>query len=920
MANRGNDAQMTGAYEESALFRRTLGVQESVDNHADAREKLREAYKNMRQNVAALVGLIPQDCHQITVHDITHLDALWEIGDLICGPDFAINPAEAFVFGGAVLLHDAGMCIPAFSGGISEIRKSTEWVDCIHAICRRHGIGHPPPDMIIDPPEAIQREVLFNVLRMLHAKQAEKLISTTWRVPSTGQEMYLLEDHDLRNFLGGSIGKVAHSHHWDVDRLATELRPKIGAASGLPGDWTVNEIKVACLLRCADAAHIDHRRAPSMLYALTRPSGDAAHHWDFQNQLNKPTVQSGLLLYSSGRDFDLSQASAWWLCYDTLKMIDKELSTSNALLQEMDVAPLAVSRVVGVDSPRILSRHIVPSGWHPVDTEVKVSNPVALAETLGGENLYGSDQFVPIRELLQNAADAVRARRRLEDRNIKWGKIRITLDPMEGTANGTTWLHVDDTGVGMSERILLGPLIDFGQSIWNSPLLREEFPGLESKGINPVGKFGIGFFSVFLLGPKVSVITRPYTAGVEETRTLEFGSLSSRPILRLASDDELPKDYSTRISMEVQLSCIGTSTEGAANIEGVTVRGDDAKTKALLEVLRYRVRTFVSSLDIEVEVQDHVQDFRFVHDPDWKNAQPSVFLADVIGGNPTVGATKSLVTAHEHLVRDICDEEGNHFGRAALNMFVLHKLHVRSSRFRGRGECVSVGGFAYPPQASHGRGVRDFHYIGVMNGDAATVARDRGKRTVAAEHISRWASAQAAAIDQARFGMEENIRACHTIVRLGGDSGELPFCFCGGEFLNVTQFENAIMDLSYIHVLLNGRIDNFSFSEIGDLDLDFFTLPSKCEFVVVGTSGAGELFSDEYVHSRYGEVDFDVDLSDLDDEVVRESSFDLLLGVLKSVWLNCRVRLEHVNVFSDTLFAPPRENPVLTISQVNDAD
>ncbi|MBA2593659.1 MAG: hypothetical protein M3495_02490 [Pseudomonadota bacterium] len=43
----------------------------------------------------------------LTVHDITHLDALWRVADQIAGPDYPINPAEAFVLGGAFLLHDA---------------------------------------------------------------------------------------------------------------------------------------------------------------------------------------------------------------------------------------------------------------------------------------------------------------------------------------------------------------------------------------------------------------------------------------------------------------------------------------------------------------------------------------------------------------------------------------------------------------------------------------------------------------------------------------------------------------------------------------------------------------------------------------------------------------------------------------------
>ncbi|WP_444752257.1 ATP-binding protein [Phenylobacterium sp.] len=182
---------------------------------------------------------------------------------------------------------------------------------------------------------------------------------------------------------------------------------------------------------------------------------------------------------------------------------------------------LFARRVLGADNPRSLAQHIRPDNWRPVDAEVRVSNPVHLARTLGGRNLYGRGVIAPFRELVQNATDAIRARRLLEDRPASWGKIRITLEPDKASTD-EIWLHVDDNGIGMSERVLSGPLIDFGRSIWNSPMLREEFPGLQSKNINPVGKFGIGFFSVFELGDYVQVISKHYDSGSDSENVLEF--------------------------------------------------------------------------------------------------------------------------------------------------------------------------------------------------------------------------------------------------------------------------------------------------------------------------------------------------------------------------------------------------------------
>jgi hypothetical protein len=308
---------MSEPFKNTGLWLRTLGEQED-DLFAEERARLRNAYLDMRENAKELVGLIPNDCKGITVHNVTHLDALWETADLIAGPNFDLTPAEAFVFGAAVLIHDAGMTVAAFPGGVAQPTKTTEWTDSVYAFYRTHGLPEPSRDAVQNPAPAFKEQIMFNVLRALHARQAENLIGMRWPLPSTGEQVCLLENEHLRTAYGKSIGKIAHSHHWNIERVNSDLRDRIGAATNLPSEWVVNEKKIACLLRCADAAHIDHRRAPSMLYALSQPKGESDRHWRFQHKLNKVTRSGDALLYSSGQDFEVDEAAAWWLCFDTI--------------------------------------------------------------------------------------------------------------------------------------------------------------------------------------------------------------------------------------------------------------------------------------------------------------------------------------------------------------------------------------------------------------------------------------------------------------------------------------------------------------------------------------------------------------------------------------------------------------------------
>ena len=201
----------------------------------------------------------------------------------------------------------------------------------------------------------------------------------------------------------------------------------------------------------------------------------------------------------------------------------------------------------GAENPETLAKQIVAHGWRPVNAEIMVSDPIHLARTLGGRNLYGDRVISPIRELLQNAVDAVRARRKMEGRSSEWGKITLSFENL----GDAIWLHIDDNGIGMSERTIVGALLDFGGSLWRSGRLQQEWPGLESKGLESIGKYGIGFFSIFLLGDQVKVASKRYDGGAADIRVLEFSEIGRRPILRSGSMSELPADCNTRVSVKI---------------------------------------------------------------------------------------------------------------------------------------------------------------------------------------------------------------------------------------------------------------------------------------------------------------------------------------------------------------------------------
>jgi hypothetical protein len=158
--------------DKFALWKSTLASQ--GDGLDGPREILRQSFLSFRDRVAALVSTIGSEIPNLTVHDITHLDALWRVANEIAGPQCKLNAAEAYVLGGAFLLHDAAHVIAAYPGGLNEIRQTTHWQDLIS---QRYGGNEPAPGS----PEATS--ALFQILRQLHAERAERLAWMKWTLP-----------------------------------------------------------------------------------------------------------------------------------------------------------------------------------------------------------------------------------------------------------------------------------------------------------------------------------------------------------------------------------------------------------------------------------------------------------------------------------------------------------------------------------------------------------------------------------------------------------------------------------------------------------------------------------------------------------------------------------------------------------------
>lgn len=772
------------AYKNSSLWQQAF--RDEDDQLADPRKLLVVAFNEFRSRVSLLVSSIHKDMPSLTVHDITHIDALWQTASEIAGPEYPLNPAEAFVLGGAFLLHDAAHCLAAYPGGITELQQTQDWQD-------RAAASSVQP--LVPGSEAFQC-VLFDVLRTLHPKQAKRLASISWQAPGESAPMYLLAHDELRLAYGDVIGLLAESHWWSPHELETLAQRRINPPTCLPhAPWEVDVLKLAVLLRTADAAHIDAQRAPRFLMALTQPTGSSLPHWQFQSRLQQVKRDADAERHElriTGTPFPATEQNAWWLAYDAARMIDGELRAVDRLLLEHNRPRLAARSVAFAYGPEAFARNVPTDGWQPVDTAVKITDIKSLVEQFGGKKLYGDDPAMALRELLQNAVDAIHAARKLGYLSENEGEIEVAIEDVpEGH-----WLHVTDTGIGMSRYVLTDVLLDFGRSLWRSADVRGEWSGLQASGFEAIGQFGIGFFAVFMLGERVRVLTRrcePKT-GEDNQWLLEFSEgTRQRPILCVPDSGERLKKHGTKVSVLVSKD---------------TLQALRKNTNASHLTLAQVCARLAPALDIDLYIRlTNAERTRIVEANDWLSL-PSIDLLRRIAPTQFDDVNPEKFGLWTHL-DELRSPDGNVIGRCA----------VRPPHY-------------YFPKANPGTGVVRGLFAGTVPCIAGVIfaksqtdlARKDAIPDIAVGELRAWAQRQKKllidhqAIDEKDSAQLAGFGVTHSGLVLGK---------LGGQLVTYEEFVNGISRLSEILIHDDGRVSHDDDDDVLRRDFDSHFEPNE---------------------------------------------------------------------------------------------
>jgi hypothetical protein len=447
--------------------------------------------ESLRSVVEVLAQTTARSVPDFTDHTVKHMDALWSVTDQILTSEEIeqLTSAEAFLLSCGFYLHDIGMAHAATEEGVERLKDSAPY---------KSFIARLPVRLKSDP--AAQAQGIALAIRQLHAGAA-----TEWAVSeipgSCGR--YLFEALSVRETWALTCGEIASSHHWSI----AQIERKYGSQSvcPMPGGRKADLLYVCACLRLIDYAHINRERASSIERAFRdRLQDESLVHWLAQEHIDGPIREKDELIYRASSP--ISNVDAWWLYFEMLTGLDNEIRSVRRLLDQRQIydKKISLNGVRGVATPEQAARLIPTTGFLPIEVNLRTGSVDRLVELLAGETLYGPNPMAAVRELIQNARDAVMLKAEVAVSEAEKALLALPISVSLNTAIEPPLLEIVDHGIGMTRRVMTDYLIAIASDYWTSQFAID-YPEVANRGFKNAGKFGIGFLSVFMLGDEVQV-------------------------------------------------------------------------------------------------------------------------------------------------------------------------------------------------------------------------------------------------------------------------------------------------------------------------------------------------------------------------------------------------------------------------------
>lgn len=452
-----------------------------------------------------------------TLHDETHIcNVLRIMAQLLGDHTDKLTRDEAAMLILAACCHDVGM-----SYSVQEKQELLEDNERLDQYLEQHHDEYVKAYSENPDVPKLTGEIQRNYLRSIHHERILELLnSVSWPDCLWGKV-----DRD-------DLIQVCQSHGENPSDL-----------NHLECTSTIDLRFCAVLLRLADVLDFDITRAPKTLYqycgfdnADGREAKISREEWhkhiasqgfEFDHVADR-SVPYDLPCHITSESMQTEQA-----VHNFLDWVDNELNQCGNLLRRYAgrwkdfVLPSKVKRIVKAIG-------YISGQYHLTMDQDKVM------ELLVGEELY-SDPSAFVRELIQNAIDAVRTREQLDKQLPKnWNpqiNIRSWMDE-----EGYHWFRIEDNGTGMTKEVIENYFLKIGKSYYTSDTFQKDKIRCEADpDYTPISRFGIGILSCFMGGKEsnqVEVSTKRFAADGDRPSALRLRMHGMSGYYSLASKRE----------------------------------------------------------------------------------------------------------------------------------------------------------------------------------------------------------------------------------------------------------------------------------------------------------------------------------------------------------------------------------------------
>ena len=446
-----------------------------------------EAVKQVCDEGEALAGTINQFFPNFTLHNEKHIQNVCNWMIKLLGKekkkDASIRELAMLVM--SACCHDIGMAVNDEQKDYLRKLASSE----VDQSWQQFFEKHPKFYLEFKSTGNVSDEMLRSYVRENHpSRVAEQL--KNWS-PELTSELLLKNE----------LLELCKSHGFDLSTIDSSSRVV---------DPDLDLAFCAILLRLSDILDYDASRAPKRLLefkGLDNPVSEedrtSTTEW-IKNASGSFHLKDGVLLYSAefsnpGIEHDISGYLDW---------VDEELKVCRGYLSRH------ATKWNGFDLPTMVMRKTSSMGYETGDFRLTMDQDGVL-ELLSGESLYDKPG-VFVRELLQNAIDAVLTRVKLDSTfSEKDGRIdvRTWYDPKDYRY---AWFSITDNGIGMDKHAIESYFLKVGRSYYCSDEYKSDIVacGGDSTAL-PISRFGIGILSCFMGGSnnQLEVVTRRYSQG-----------------------------------------------------------------------------------------------------------------------------------------------------------------------------------------------------------------------------------------------------------------------------------------------------------------------------------------------------------------------------------------------------------------------